>query len=86
VYVNCLHEQDGQHGEANQLQRLAADSINGSNGEPITGDSTGADQDTVTGSKVVELVVDGVAASVADSLEDSRRIQTKTVECNLDMY
>jgi hypothetical protein len=73
-------EQDGQEDEANELQGLAADSVKGSDREPVTRDGTSADENAVTGSKVKELMVDGKTVSVTDGLEDSGGIQAKTVK------
>jgi hypothetical protein len=66
------------------LKGFATNSIDGCNSEPVSRDSTGADEDGVTGSDVVELEVKVVSASVSDSLEDSGRVQTETVESNIE--
>ena len=77
-------EEDGQEDESNQLERLAADSIDGGNGEPVTRNGTGADQNTVTSCKVVELVVDRGTTSVANSLENSGAVEAETVESDIE--
>jgi hypothetical protein len=76
-------EQNGQEDEADELQGLAADCVNGSNREPVTRDGSSADEDAVTSSKVEKFVVDGSTATVADGLKDSGGIQTKTVESDI---
>jgi hypothetical protein len=69
-------EEDGQHGEADELEGFATDGVNGRNGEPITGDSSRANQDTVTSSELVKLVINSRSAPVANSLEDGSLVET----------
>ena len=65
------NKEDGEDSEASQLQGLASDGINGCDRQPVSRDSASADQNSVTSSKVVQLLVEGCTASVADSLEHS---------------
>jgi hypothetical protein len=64
-------EKDSENGEASKLKRLASNGVDSCNGEPVSGDRTGADENGVTRGDVVELVVKVVTASVSNSLEDS---------------
>ena len=73
-------EEDGEEGEADELQRLAAYDVDCCDGEPVAWDGAGAGQDGVAGGEVVEFVVDGGAAAVADGLEYSGRIQAEAIE------
>jgi hypothetical protein len=76
-------EKQSQYGEPCELEGLAADSVDSGNGKPVSGDCPSADQDAVTCGKVVKLMVDSGTAAVSDSLENSSRIQTETVESDL---
>ena len=74
-------EEDGQQGEAHELDWLAADGIAEGNGDPVAGDGTCADKDDVADCDVHVVVVDvdGVGAE-ANGGEDGRVVQTNTVE------
>lgn len=76
-------EEDGEEDEANELQRLSANSIDGSYCEPITRECTSADKNTVTRSQVIQFVVDSITTAVTNGLKNSGGIEAKTVECNL---
>lgn len=76
-------EKDGKHGEADQLKWFTANGINGSDSEPVSRNGTSANQDTVTGSEIVQLVVDVGTSTISDSLKNGRRVQTKTIKGNL---
>lgn len=73
-------EQDGQHTEAEDLDGLATDGVDGGNSGPVSGDSTSTDQDQVSDSVAVEDLVDVVASSPADSAQDNRVVETESVE------
>src|SRR5690242_2192040 len=77
-------EQNGKHDEADKLKDLAADSVNCRNCQPVTRNGTSTDEDAVTSSQVVELVVDGRTTTIANSLENSGRVQTETVEGDIE--
>lgn len=79
-------EEDGQDGETTHLNGLAAESVNGSDGNPVSGDGTGKDNDNVADGSVVQEVVDiGVAlGGVANDLEDGGVVQGETVEGNVE--
>ena len=77
-------EHDGQNDETTELNRLAADSINGCNGDPVTGDSASADQDQVTDRDVIEDLVNGVTLGVADLLQNGGVVETDTVESDIE--
>lgn len=76
-------EEDGEHDEAGELERLPTNSIDGGNSQPVTWDGTGANQDTVTSGEVVQLVIDSLATSIADGCKDSGGVQSQTVKGNL---
>lgn len=73
-------EENGEDGETHQLDGLAANGVDGSNGHPVTGNSTSTDQDQVTNSVTTQGLVDVGTASPADSTENDRVVETKTVE------
>ena len=47
-------EEDGQGGEAHELDGLPTDGVDGGDGDPIAGDGTGADQDQVADGVLAE--------------------------------
>lgn len=77
-------EEDGEEDEPDELEGLAADGVDGSNGEPVAGDGTSADENAVTSSEVVKLRIDSLAATVANRSQDGRRVETETVESNIE--
>ena len=74
------NKQNGQNDEAGQLDRLAADRINGSNCDPVTGDGTSADQDKVSNGIAVEGLVHILSTSPADCAQNDGVVETKAVE------
>jgi hypothetical protein len=77
-------EKNSEDGEASKLKGLTSNSVDGCNSEPVTGDGTGADENGVTGRDVVKLEVEVGTTTVSDSLEDGGRVETKTVESNVE--
>lgn len=77
-------EEDGEESESDQLEGLATNGVDGSHGEPVSRDGTGTGEDSVTGSKVVQLMVSISATSIADGLKDGRSVQTKSIEGNVE--
>lgn len=77
-------EEDGQKGEAHQLDWLAADGVAEGDCDPVTGNGTGADKDDVADGDVVVIVidVDGIRTE-ANRSQDSRVVETNTVESNV---
>lgn len=71
---------NGQDDEADQLDGLAADGVDGGDRHPVAGDGTRTDQDQVTDGVLVEDLVDVLAAAPADSTQDDGVVETKTVE------
>jgi hypothetical protein len=59
-------EHDCQDDESHQLDWLATDRVDCSDGDPVTGNGTGADEDEVTDGDVVEDFVNTVALCVTD--------------------
>jgi hypothetical protein len=78
-------KKDSENNETSELERLAANCVNGGNGEPVTWDSASADENAVSSGKVVQAPVDGLAATVSNGTEDGSGVQAKTVESNLRM-
>jgi len=76
-------EKNGEDDEATKLDWLTANSINESNGEPVTRNSTSAHKDNVADSGVPEQPVDVGAGREANLLENDGSVQTKTVESNV---
>lgn len=79
-------EDDGQHHESHELDRLSSDNVERCDGEPIPGNETGAREDDVTDTLIVESVVDKLVwrGSVTDSSEDDGRVETETVEGDVE--
>ena len=77
-------EEDGEEGEAHELDGLATDGVNQSDGDPVTGDGTGTDDDQVTDSVVVVNFVHVVTTGVANSSEDDSVVQRDTVESDIE--
>lgn len=61
-------EEDGEDGEAHQLNWLTSDGVNKCDGDPVTWNGTSNDENAVTGGKVVKLLVGSGSTSVVDSL------------------
>ena len=83
-------EEDGEHDEAHELDGLAAPAVDEEEGHPVTGDETGDDEDEVTDSDIVEILVNGKGTShvLARSAEtncgkNDGGVQSETVEGNL---
>ena len=84
-FCATYNEEDSEHGEADQLKGLATNEVECSDSEPVSWNSSGANQDAVTGGNVVELVIYGRATAVANGLEDGSLVESKAVECDLSM-
>lgn len=76
-------EKDGEHREAHQLDRLAADGINRCHRDPIPWNRTGAHDDQIPHRRVAEDLVHVAAARVADGCQDDGVVQAETVESNV---
>jgi len=77
-------EDDGEDGETHQLNWLTTDSVDKSDGDPVTWNGTSADNDNVTDSGVVEDLVDVSSTRVADSLKNDSVVEGDTVESNIE--
>lgn len=77
-------EDDGEEGEAHELNGLATDGVDESDGDPVAWDGAGADDDEVADGGVVEDFVDGVAAGVADGSQDDAVVERDTVEGDIE--
>lgn len=77
-------EEDGQEDETHKLNWLAADSIAQRNGDPVTWNSTSADENDVADSDVVVVVIDiGGVRAETNGGENGRIVETNTVEGNI---
>lgn len=80
-------EENGQDDEATHLDGLAANGVNGGDGDPVARDGTGEDNDDVADGGVVEELVDvgdGVArGGETDGLENGTVVQGETVKGNV---
>ena len=72
-------EEGSEHREAHDLDWLASPNIEKSDRRPVTWKGTGTDQDQVTDSSLVVSLVDGIAASEADSSENNGVVERETV-------
>lgn len=88
VVVGETHddEEDGQNSETTHLDGLAAESVNGSDGNPVSRDGTSKDNDNVADGSVVQELVDigVVLGGVANGLEDDGVIQRETIEGDIE--
>lgn len=75
-------EENGQDSEATKLNGLTAQSINGSNRNPVSRDGTSEDNDDVTNSSVVQVLVDvaDVLGRVANDVQDGTVVQRETIK------
>lgn len=80
------NEEDGQDSEATKLDGLTAQSINGSNGNPVSRDGTSEDNDNVTNSGVVQVLVDGggVLGRVANDVQDGTVVEGETIKGDIE--
>lgn len=76
-------EQDGENDEATKLDWLTSEGINSGDGHPVSWNGTCSDENAITGSQVVEDLVNSWASAVADRGENSSAVETKTVESNI---
>lgn len=75
------HEEDGEDAEAHELDRLAADDVDGKDGDPVTRDGAGKDDDHVADGGIVEDLVRvlGTGGGVADDVQDGGVVERDTV-------
>ena len=73
-------EEHCQEDESDQLDWLTADSVNKSDCDPISRDSTSEHQDDVADSHVLVVQVQIVATSVADLGQNGSGVETNAVE------
>lgn len=66
-------EQDSEDREAHELDGLAADGVNGSNGHPVARDGTRQDDDKIANRSIVQIFVCGLRACgrIANGGKDS---------------
>ena len=77
-------EQDGECDESHQLDGLAAYGVDERHGAPVAGDGTSADEDSRTGSKVEQDMVNSGTTTVSDRTKHSSSVQVKTVEGDVE--
>lgn len=73
-------EESSQNCETHQLDWLSADGIDSEDGDPITRNSTGTNQDQVTDSIIAELLVDLGTLGVSDSLQNNGVVEAQTIK------
>lgn len=75
-------EEDGQDSEATKLDGLTAQSINGSDRNPVSRDGTSEDNDNVTNGGVVQVLVDGggVLGRVANDAQNGAVVEGETIK------
>lgn len=88
VVVGETHddEEDGQDGKATKLDRLAAEDVNSGNGNPVSRNGAGEDDDDVSNGGVVQVTVDIVDAlgGVANDIENGAVVQGEAVEGDIE--
>ena len=72
-------EKNGEECETHDLDGLSAESVDGGDGDPVTWNGTGANEDEVTNGGSVEDFIHITAARIADSTENDGVVETKTV-------
>jgi len=79
-------EEEGQHDETHELDRLAANGVDGSNSDPVTWNGTSTDNDQVANSSLIEVLVHvlGAGGRVADLAEDDRVVERDAVEGDIE--
>lgn len=79
-------EENGQDSKTAQLNSLAADSINSSNRDPVSRNSTGKNDNDVADSGVVQELVDivGILGRVPNDLENGTVIQRETIKGHIE--
>lgn len=75
------HEKNGEDTEAHELDRLTTDSVDGEDGDPVSGDGAGEDNDQVADGGVIEDLVRvlGARGGVADDVEDGGVVERDAV-------
>jgi len=72
-------EEDREHGEAHELDGLAAEGVDGGDGYPVAGNGTGADEDQISDGVVVEdLIHVLLTTGVTDCGQDDGVVETET--------
>jgi hypothetical protein len=82
-------EQDGKHNKAHDLNGLPSPGVNKEVSDPVARNETGKRENDITDTDVIEGVIDLAGAgrrgtTETDSVEDDARVETKTVESNLE--
>ena len=77
-------EENGEDCKASKLDGLAANGIDSSNGDPVAGDGTRADDDQITDGRVAEDFVHVTSSSIADGSQNDGVVETKTVVGNVE--
>lgn len=77
------NEDNGQHGEAHELDRLSANGVYESDGHPVTRNRPGADDNQLANSGVVESLVYCITLGITDCAEDDGLVEPETIESNL---
>lgn len=79
-------EENGQDAETTKLDSLAANGIDGSDRNPVSGNGTSKDDDDVTHGSVVEVLVDvgGILGRVANDLENGTVVQRETIKGHIE--
>jgi hypothetical protein len=77
------NEDDGEQDKPTQLDGLAANGVNGSNGDPIAWDGASTDDDQVANRIAAEDFVDIATLGEANSAENDRVVETQAIEGDL---
>ena len=81
-------EQDREHGEAHELDGLAAPGVDEEEANPVAGDKAGSGEDEVADADVVHVVVDalragGLRGPEPYGVEDDAGVEAEAVERDL---
>jgi hypothetical protein len=82
-------EQDSKHDKAHDLDGLPSPGVNKEESDPVARNETGKRENDVADTSIVEGVIDlagaaGLGTTETDSVEDDTRVETKTVESDLE--
>lgn len=75
---------DGEDGEAHELDGLAADGVNRRHRDPVAWDGAGADNDQIADGGVVEDLIHVVTLGVANGGQNDGVVEPETVESNVE--
>lgn len=77
-------EEDCQKCESHDLDGFSANGVDEGDSDPVSRNSTSANEDEVTDSSIVVNVVNILTTSVAELCKNHGVVQTDSIECNIE--